>query len=143
MQDHIEHFRAGFPQGFTAVTTVTEPSGIAFGVLKLAAGEVWKTVQEGETAFLLMAGDVEAMASGIERRMSRQSLFDEGPSAPHVAAGEEGGLRGARGKRCSWGGQRRANLPSMQSATGSRSPAASTGPRTCPTSIAARDRLAT
>ena len=34
MQEHIETFRDGFPQGYTEVTTLSEPSGIAFGVLK-------------------------------------------------------------------------------------------------------------
>src|SRR5262245_6057060 len=89
MQTHIDKFRDGFPQGYSAVTTVSEPSGIAFGVLKLAAGDVWQTVPDGETAFLLMSGDVEAVAGGTERRMTRQSLFDERPSALHVAAGEK------------------------------------------------------
>jgi 5-deoxy-glucuronate isomerase len=96
MQDHIEQFRAGFPEGYTAVTTVSDPSGIAFGVLKLRAGEVWQAVPEGETAFLLMSGDVEAMAGGIERGMSRRSLFDESPSALHVAAGEKVRLAAVR-----------------------------------------------
>jgi 5-deoxy-glucuronate isomerase len=88
MQEHIETFRDGFPQGYTEVTTLAEPSGIAFGVLNLAAGEVWQTVTEGETAFLLMSGDVKAMAGAVERRLARQSLFDESASALHVAAGE-------------------------------------------------------
>src|SRR5262245_9738387 len=89
MQEHIETFRDGFPQGYTEVTSLSEPSGIAFGVLNLAAGEVWRTVTEGETAFLLMAGDVKAKAGTVERRLSRRSLFDESASALHVAAGEQ------------------------------------------------------
>lgn len=88
MQEHIDIFRDGFPRGYTEVTTLSGPSGIAFGILILAAGEVWEAVTEGETAFLLMGGDVKARAGDTERRLSRQSLFDESASALHVAAGE-------------------------------------------------------
>jgi 5-deoxy-glucuronate isomerase len=89
MQELIETFRDGFPHGYTEVTAISEPSGIAFGVLNLATGEVFRAVTEGETAFLLMEGDVQAKAGSAERRLSRQSLFDESASALHVAAGEQ------------------------------------------------------
>lgn len=85
----LDSHRDGFPPGFTAVTTYDEPdpTGIAFGVLRLARGETWERVLEEETAFLLMSGDVTMRAGRLSGRFERASLFDESPSCLHAARG--------------------------------------------------------
>lgn len=80
----------GFGPGLTWITTLEEredPAGIALGVWRLEAGEVFDETVPSETAVLLMDGDVELGAGGQPRRFARRSLFDEGPSAAHVPAG--------------------------------------------------------
>jgi 5-deoxy-glucuronate isomerase len=91
MSNHITGHRQGFPHGFTAVTGLKEregDTGIAFGVLNLAAGERHEARPGHETAWLLMSGDIEVTAGSETRRLRRRSLFDESASAVHVAAGE-------------------------------------------------------
>jgi len=75
--------REGFKAGFTAVTTVDDASGIALGVLKLAAGAVHRVQPEHETAWLLLHGALASDGQDIARR----SLFDDAPKALHVCAG--------------------------------------------------------
>src|SRR5262249_40832788 len=97
---HIVGPNRGFGPGFTAVV---EPqpedgeAGIAFGVLRLAAGERVADTVGRETAWLLMAGTARLAAGGREARLSRRALFDESPSCPHVAAGGGGRIRGRTG----------------------------------------------
>jgi len=91
VSNHITVHRRGFGPGFTAVTRLHEAegdTGIAFGVLKLAAGERREVRAERETAWLLMDGGVEATVGGRTTTVQRTSLFDESASAIHVAAGE-------------------------------------------------------
>ena len=67
----ITDHRAGFRRGYTPVTTAGGPgddSGISLGVLKLAAGERHATVAAGETAWLLMSGHAENLATLLPRR---------------------------------------------------------------------------
>src|SRR5262245_42381708 len=86
---HIVGPARGFGPGFTAVI---EPehreTGIAFGVMRLAAGEKVTETVGRETAWLLMEGRARLTAGGREARLSRRSLFDESASCLHVAAGE-------------------------------------------------------
>ena len=91
----IDSHRDGFAPGFTVITTYAEPdpTGIAFGVLKLARGESWQRVLEEETAFLLMSGDVTMRAGSAGERFRRASLFDESPSCLHAARGTAHGTQ--------------------------------------------------
>jgi 5-deoxy-glucuronate isomerase len=95
---HLTDRRQGFPPGFTAVTRFDdpdEPTGLSFGVLRLAAGERSDLETASETAWLLLEGRL-GIAAGRERRdFARRSLFDEGPSALHAAAGERVRLEAA------------------------------------------------
>ena len=60
----------------------------AMSVLKLAAGGAYEEKAPSETAWLLMDGEVNIVVGNQGHAMSRRSLFDESPSALHVAAGE-------------------------------------------------------
>ena len=95
---HLTDRRQGFPPGFTAVTRFddpSEPTGLSFGVLRLTAGQETSVETASETAWLLMQGRV-ALSAGRETRVfERGSLFDEAPSALHVAAGERVRLEAA------------------------------------------------
>ena len=85
----LSNRRAGFGPGVTSITALSDPSGIATSVLKLAAGEERSLVTERETAWLLMSGAVD-LAEGSQRASATwRSLFDEGPSALHVSNGAE------------------------------------------------------
>ncbi len=91
MTNHITAHRQGFRPGYTAITRLKEASGdtgIAFGVLRLAAGEHYEIRAQRETAWLLMEGSLEASAGARSIRLQRKSLFDESASALHVAAKE-------------------------------------------------------
>ena len=85
---HLTKHREGFGPGLTWITTDDDPTGIAFGVLRLAAGERWEEEVPGETALLLIDGEVTASVRARRETLRRGSVFDEGPSALHVAAGE-------------------------------------------------------
>ncbi len=87
---HLRDHREGFAPGFTAITRFDDPednTGIALGVLNLAAGEVYETKAASETAWLLMDGRATADVGGRTVELSRTSLFDESASCVHVAAG--------------------------------------------------------
>lgn len=81
----------GFPAGFTPVTAKTTeatgthfPSGIDFGLLRPAAGEVSAEASPLETAWVLLHGTAEIECAGQRTRVQRNSLFDEPPTALHV-----------------------------------------------------------
>ncbi|HEY8013559.1 MAG TPA: 5-deoxy-glucuronate isomerase, partial [Dongiaceae bacterium] len=91
MKWHLTDHRSGFPQGLTEVTRFDDgedPTRISFAVLKMASGESLSIDARHETAWMLMQGRVEATAGNASREFERSSLFDESPSALHVAAGE-------------------------------------------------------
>jgi 5-deoxy-glucuronate isomerase len=88
----VHHLRASagrFAEGLSWITGTGDPdgSGIALGVLELGAGGEWTEVMPGETALLLMSGDLRARVGDAELHMSRGSLFDDLPSAVHAPAG--------------------------------------------------------
>lgn len=65
MSLHVTAHRKGFPAGMTEVTRFEdpmEPTGISFGVLKLASGETKEIETKNETAWLLMQGRAEMTA---------------------------------------------------------------------------------
>ncbi len=87
---HLTRHRAGFGPGYTAVTLADEPdhpTGIGFGVLVLKAGQSRQDQVTAETAWLLMSGRIRLEAAGQVWEAGRASLFDDGPSCLHVAAG--------------------------------------------------------
>lgn len=96
MGPHITQHRQGFPLGLNWITAVEDASfntGIAVGVLRLAAGAVFSEVLERETAWLLMEGEVECLVQSagdtLTANLRRGSIFDEPPSGAHVAAGTQ------------------------------------------------------
>lgn len=92
MTRHITAHRSGYPLGLTWVTELGESeddTGIAFGVLRLQAGERWAPPVENEMAVLLMSGEISLRAGGESRQWRRLSLFDESPMAVHLAAGAD------------------------------------------------------
>ena len=88
---HISGYRAGFSTGFTSLTRFDETednSGIGFGVLKLALGDVDERQTDTEIAWLLMDGKVKFEVEGQKpATFERHSLFDENPTAVHVHSG--------------------------------------------------------
>ena len=92
MSGPITEHRAGFSAGWTAITRYDdphEPTGLGLAVLKLSAGENYREVTPVESAFLLMTGRVTVTLADRSSQLARASLFDEGPSCVHVAAGAE------------------------------------------------------
>ena len=92
MTVHLTEHRNGFKHGFTAVTTTQDqqdPTGIAFAVLNLTKGQTHRDRPSGETAWMLMAGQATFLVGKTKQEISRSSLFDEGPSTLHVAAGTD------------------------------------------------------
>jgi 5-deoxy-glucuronate isomerase len=59
-----------------------------FGVLRMRRGESFRTTTEKECLFVLMKGRCRITAARKSDRISRESLFEEGPSALHAGAGE-------------------------------------------------------
>lgn len=88
---HVTDHRSGFGPGLTEIVPVDddEGTGIGVAVLRLAAGERRTIVAERETAWLLMDGALEVELGPRRARWSRASLFEEGPSCAHLAAGTE------------------------------------------------------
>lgn len=88
-REHITKHRHGFPLGFTAIARLEDPknpSGIALGVLRLREGERLTVHAGGETAWLLMAGELRGSVSGRSFAFKRESLFDESASCIHAPA---------------------------------------------------------
>ncbi len=87
---------AGFGPGLTPVTRIGEPeddTGLAFGVLRLRAGERYQAPPGLETALLLLHGEVAFSLAGRELFARRGSLFDAEPTALHTDAGTAAGLQ--------------------------------------------------
>ncbi|MBI3452648.1 MAG: 5-deoxy-glucuronate isomerase [Rhodospirillales bacterium] len=92
MTVHIARHRAGFQPGWTdiaAIDDTTDPTGLGLAVLALPAGGRHREKTPGETAFLLMSGDVAVTVGNRRVDMGRGSLFDDGPSCVHLPAGAE------------------------------------------------------
>ena len=92
MSMHITKHRPGFAAGLTWVTRTDEPAdntGIAFGVLKLAAEQRYDCSVARETALLLMTGSAQVTIDGKTVSVHRDSLFDQAPYCVHLCAGTE------------------------------------------------------
>lgn len=89
MSQLLHEHRAGFPPGYTSITTygADNETGIAVGVLRMSAGERLARRATEETAWLLMSGAISVVAGERTAAMSRRSLFDESASCLHVSAG--------------------------------------------------------
>lgn len=99
MTRHVTGHRSGFGAGWTHITRYDEAddnTGIAMSVLKLDAGGAWEEKAPSETAFLLMDGAASIVVGNQTHELSRHSLFDQSPSALHVAAGEAVRIQAAR-----------------------------------------------
>lgn len=89
--------------GFTAATTpIARFEGLAMDAWRLAAGERRELTATGETALLLMEGDLEgevrqANGSPLTFSFRRRSLFDESASCVHLSAGATVSIRSANG----------------------------------------------
>ena len=89
MPDYLQRERGGFGPGYTAITRLNEAdhdTGIAFGVVRLEAGERFDAPEGLETALLLMHGAVTFHAGDMALPAERASLFDEEPLALHTDA---------------------------------------------------------
>lgn len=87
---HITDHRGGFKPGLTAIARIEDrdpPMGLGLEVLVLRAGERHVETTPGEMAALLMAGRARVTLGNRVEAFARGSLFDDGPSAVHVAAG--------------------------------------------------------
>lgn len=90
MREHISDHRDGFPPGWTDITRFDDPAevtGIGVAVLKLAKGEKFDVTFANEMAWLLMDGKARLELNGVRHHFTRHSLFDDGPSCIHAAAG--------------------------------------------------------
>ncbi len=97
METFISKHREGFGPGYTAITALSDPTGIAVGVLKLGAGEVHAAKLSGEAAYLLMEGSIAGTAGKTAFELSRQSLFDDSPACLHASAGTPVEIRAKTG----------------------------------------------
>ncbi len=90
MTRHLVGHRQGFGLGVTEITSGREaehPTGIRLSVVRLKAGEIHEETVEGETAWLLMAGEAQITCGARSAELGRRSLFDEQPSCVHLATG--------------------------------------------------------
>lgn len=97
----IARFRDGFPRGFSRITSEDDApagSGMDFGIHVLARGETIVERHPKETCWVLLDGSVEVDVDGSHTVATRHSLFDEAPTAFHVAAATPVTI-GARGDR--------------------------------------------
>jgi 5-deoxy-glucuronate isomerase len=86
--------RAGFPAGYTCVTSPeapldgsATPLGIEFGIHRLEPDESVRETHPFETAWVLLRGRAEVQLEAGRFPVSRQDVFDEAPSAVHAGPG--------------------------------------------------------
>ncbi len=85
---------AGFPHGSTVISRASEPLdtvdrslGLEFSLERPAAGETRRETPALETAWTLLRGTAELEFASSRVRVQRRNVFDEPPTALHVAAG--------------------------------------------------------
>ncbi len=81
----------GFPRGFTAVTSRTEPAATAvpdlnidFGLLRPQAGAEIRETHALESVWVLLRGAAELEWEGRTATVARKGFFDEPPTALHL-----------------------------------------------------------
>lgn len=80
----------GFKYGHTAIVTFNDDKGavgINFGILKCKAGEEKKLTSVYESAYLLINGKITFEYDNKIYTATRNSIFDEAPTAIHFAKG--------------------------------------------------------
>lgn len=99
---------AGFSAGLTPIAARAEAMpgaacalGIDFAIHRQAPGETLRTRETSEAAWVLLAGEAALETDGIAHVARRASLFDEPPTAIHVAAGATLAIR-AGTEGCEW-----------------------------------------
>ena len=88
---HIKR-QGPFPYGYTPVTEIDgrfSETQMDFGILRLSAGETWKSPPGRERALLLLGGTAELSWDGASARVTRRSCFDEAPWCLSLPAGME------------------------------------------------------
>lgn len=88
-KDHVFRSgpRAGFPSGVSSITKAGEAgfdTGLDFGIVRQAEGEVRTETDGRETAWVLLRGAAELEFASARATVRRANLFDEPPSALHV-----------------------------------------------------------
>ena len=89
----------GFPVGYTAVTTPAArrdgppDSGMEFGVMRQIAGTTLTETSKLETAWVLLRGAAELEFGGTHATVRRGNIFDEAPTAWHVARDTQVSIR--------------------------------------------------
>ena len=76
--------------GYNPITKINEKdsTGMAFGIMRLSAGEVVEQELSFETAFILLSGSCTYVTDNLFLNVERSSIFNEDPSVLHLAKGE-------------------------------------------------------
>lgn len=88
MREYLIRNPNGFPRGFTTITTIGEDrldTGIAFGILKIEAGDRVIHHSIHESALLLIQGECEITFEQTTYVARRESCFNDTPIAVHLA----------------------------------------------------------
>ncbi len=95
--------RAGFGRGYTAIATAGQPqhsggfdTGMDFGIRCCNACEEVTETHASETVWLLLRGAAEIEFGGQLASVSRESLFEEAPTALHLGPDTPATLRAVR-----------------------------------------------
>jgi 5-deoxy-glucuronate isomerase len=106
---------AEFPHGYTGITRAADASdargpatGLEFGIQRLKPGEHLRETSPFETVWVLLRGRAEIEFDGTRARVQRESIFDEPPTALHVARDTPVALR-AEADDTEWAVVRAAN----------------------------------
>lgn len=87
MSNYLIRRPQGFPLGYTAITEIGEAhydTGIAFGILKLKAGETYTLQSPYESALLLMQGQCDIQFNHQHYIATRESCFNDSPITLHL-----------------------------------------------------------
>ena len=94
-----------FPVGYHPITAIGGPHDemlMDFGILKLAAGEVWRSDTDRERAVLLLTGKVRFVwAEGADKTTvawERSNVLDQEPVALHAGPGVRIGIEALEGE---------------------------------------------
>ena len=89
-----------FPYGYTGIAEIGGRHSQAlmdFGILRLRAGEAWRSSAARERALLLLTGALDLAWEGKKQRISRASCFDEAPWCLSLPAGAEASITAVDG----------------------------------------------
>ncbi len=89
-----------FPYGYSGITEVGARHAetlMDFGILRLKAGETWRSTARRERALLLLTGTLDLSWEGKSARISRGSYFEEAPWCLSLPSGVEAVLTAVDG----------------------------------------------